>query len=186
MDFYEKKESARDAIEHDKVPGVDGVDVVAPLSKAEEFALKKVRRKLKNKISAQESRKRKKQHLESLEKRVRLLDSENSSLRTKLEKQNQSLRSLTFQLSKTGPRSKDEIVSYQNQGTQTGICLKCYLQKESVDSTLEDFKIETGKNGQIIVQSDFVENRPKRPSSIRNEYTEFSSIFHARSLRDKA
>ena len=42
-----------------------------PLSKAEEKSLKKIRRKIKNKISAQESRRKKKEFVDTLERQVR-------------------------------------------------------------------------------------------------------------------
>ena len=51
----------------------------------------------------------------------------------------------------------------------------------------QDFKIQTGKNGRIIVQSDFMENLYRKPcSTVRSEYTDFNNILYARSLRDRA
>ncbi|XP_032677853.1 cyclic AMP response element-binding protein A isoform X3 [Odontomachus brunneus] len=55
-----------------------------PLSKQEEKYLKKIRRKIKNKISAQESRRKKKEYMDNLERRVSVLTSENSSYKNKL------------------------------------------------------------------------------------------------------
>ncbi|XP_012279781.1 cyclic AMP response element-binding protein A [Orussus abietinus] len=55
-----------------------------PLTKQEEKSLKKVRRKIKNKISAQESRRKKKEYMDGLERRVTLLANENSSYRDRL------------------------------------------------------------------------------------------------------
>lgn len=59
-----------------------------PLSKAEERSLKKIRRKIKNKISAQESRRKKKEYMEELEKKVQHME-----LRiVELERENQQLK----------------------------------------------------------------------------------------------
>jgi len=72
-----------------------------PLSKAEEKSLKKIRRKIKNKISAQESRRKKKEYMDTLEKRVETLAHENSDYRRKvdsLEFNNQSLLAQLQQL----------------------------------------------------------------------------------------
>lgn len=67
-----------------------------PLTKEEERALKAVRRKIRNKISAKESRKRKMGYVDGLEKRVKLCTQENQNLHKKvhsLEKQNVTLMS---------------------------------------------------------------------------------------------
>lgn len=67
-----------------------------PLTKEEERQLKAVRRKIRNKISAKESRKRKMGYVDGLEKRVKWCTQENEALQKKvenLEKQNMSLLS---------------------------------------------------------------------------------------------
>ncbi|XP_053600579.1 cyclic AMP response element-binding protein A isoform X1 [Plodia interpunctella] len=69
-----------------------------PLSKAEEKSLKKIRRKIKNKISAQESRRKKKEYMDQLERKVEILVSENSDYRKRVDTLEQKNASLLSQL----------------------------------------------------------------------------------------
>ncbi|KAK1906773.1 Cyclic AMP-responsive element-binding protein 3-like protein 2 [Dissostichus eleginoides] len=95
-----------------------------PLTKAEEKALKKIRRKIKNKISAQESRRKKKEYMDALEKKVETCSNENHELRRKVENLECTNKSLLQQLQSlqavvTGKVPK----SCRMAGTQTSSCL---------------------------------------------------------------
>ncbi|XP_053304791.1 cyclic AMP-responsive element-binding protein 3-like protein 1 isoform X1 [Spea bombifrons] len=103
-----------------------------PLTKTEEKALKRVRRKIKNKISAQESRRKKKEYVECLEKKVESFTSQNSELWKKVETLENANRSLLQQLQKlqalvTGKMPRPCKLA----ATQTGTCLMvvvlCFL-----------------------------------------------------------
>ncbi|KAL2103097.1 hypothetical protein ACEWY4_002265 [Coilia grayii] len=96
-----------------------------PLTKAEEKALKKIRRKIKNKISAQESRRKKKEYMDALEKKVETCSNENSELRRKVENLECTNKSLLQQL-----HSLQAVVAGKvprscrvTAGTQTSTCL---------------------------------------------------------------
>ncbi|XP_032076843.1 cyclic AMP-responsive element-binding protein 3-like protein 2 [Thamnophis elegans] len=95
-----------------------------PLTKAEEKALKKIRRKIKNKISAQESRRKKKEYMDSLEKRVESCSTENSELRKKVEVLENTNRTLLQQLQRLQTMVAGKVSrSCKAAGTQTGTCL---------------------------------------------------------------
>ncbi|XP_073506265.1 cyclic AMP-responsive element-binding protein 3-like protein 2 [Phyllobates terribilis] len=95
-----------------------------PLTKAEEKALKKIRRKIKNKISAQESRRKKKEYMDSLEKRVENCSSENGDLRKKVEVLETTNRTLLQQLQRLQAMVAGKVSrSYKAAGTQTSTCL---------------------------------------------------------------
>ncbi|XP_067951140.1 cyclic AMP-responsive element-binding protein 3-like protein 1 [Watersipora subatra] len=92
-----------------------------PLSKVEEKNLKKVRRKIKNKISAQESRRKKKEYMDQLERKVDDIVRENSELKQKCDTYESSNRSLLKQLEKLQAVLKR--ISPRPVTAQTGTCL---------------------------------------------------------------
>ncbi|XP_042191516.1 cyclic AMP-responsive element-binding protein 3-like protein 2 isoform X3 [Callorhinchus milii] len=100
------------------------VPVKLPLTKGEEKALKKIRRKIKNKISAQESRRKKKEYMDSLEKKVESCSNENHELRRKVETLEKANRSLLEQLQGLQVRVAARVpTSCKMAGTQTSTCL---------------------------------------------------------------
>uniref|UniRef100_A0A3P8Z489 BZIP domain-containing protein n=1 Tax=Esox lucius TaxID=8010 RepID=A0A3P8Z489_ESOLU len=95
-----------------------------PLTKTEEKALKRVRRKIKNKISAQESRRKKKEYVECLEKKVENYTSENTDLWKKVETLENANRTLLQQLQKLQALVTGKVPqSCKMASTQTGTCL---------------------------------------------------------------
>lgn len=101
------------------------VPIKLPLTKSEEKALKRVRRKIKNKISAQESRRKKKEYVECLEKKVENYTSENGDLWRKVDNLETANRSLLQQLQKLQSLVSGKVVprSCKMASTQTGTCL---------------------------------------------------------------
>ncbi|KAF7694171.1 cyclic AMP-responsive element-binding protein 3-like protein 2 [Silurus meridionalis] len=95
-----------------------------PLSKSEEKALKKIRRKIKNKISAQESRRKKKEYMDALEKKVETCSNENSELRRKVENLESTNKSLLQQLHSLQALVTGKVPrSCKMASTQTSTCL---------------------------------------------------------------
>ncbi|XP_060111825.1 cyclic AMP-responsive element-binding protein 3-like protein 4 [Heteronotia binoei] len=99
----------------------EGVSVQGnlPLTKAEERVLKKVRRKIRNKQSAQDSRRRKKEYIDGLENRVAAYSSQNQELKKKLQELQTHNVSLVSQLQKM----QGLIKQTSTKAAQTSTCL---------------------------------------------------------------
>nr|XP_036874428.1 cyclic AMP-responsive element-binding protein 3-like protein 3 isoform X2 [Manis javanica] len=94
-----------------------------PLTKYEERVLKKIRRKIRNKQSAQESRKKKKEYIDGLETRMSACSAQNQELQRKvlhLEKQNLSLLEQLKKLQAI-------VVQSTSKSAQTGTCIAVLL-----------------------------------------------------------
>lgn len=111
---YQTEQVLRLTEEESRLLGKEGVALPQhlPLTKAEERALKRVRRKIRNKRSAQESRKKKKEYVDGLENRVTTCTAHNQELQKKvqqLQRQNysllQQLRNLQALLRQSGAKT---------------------------------------------------------------------------------
>ncbi|KAL6063137.1 hypothetical protein STEG23_037789 [Scotinomys teguina] len=94
-----------------------------PLTKYEERVLKKIRRKIRNKQSAQESRKKKKEYIDGLENRMSACTAQNQELQRKvlhLEKQNSSLLEQLKHLQAL-------VVQSTSKSAHTGTCIAVLL-----------------------------------------------------------
>ncbi|XP_035213830.1 cyclic AMP response element-binding protein A-like isoform X1 [Stegodyphus dumicola] len=114
-----------------------------PLTKAEERSLKKIRRKIKNKISAQESRRKKKEYMDALEKKVEILSSENNEYKKKLDSLEGSNKSLLSQLQHLQAILSDmPSKRSRNVGTQTFPSSSSSRQNDSSTSEMSTEVVE--------------------------------------------
>ncbi|XP_062848636.1 cyclic AMP-responsive element-binding protein 3-like protein 4 [Trichomycterus rosablanca] len=107
--------------EEQKLLNQEGVSLPnnLPLTKAEERVLKKVRRKIRNKQSAQDSRRRKKEYIDGLEGRVAACSEQNKELQRTVEQLEKNNISLIAQLRKLQALVKRTAT----KAAQTGTCI---------------------------------------------------------------
>lgn len=94
-----------------------------PLTKEEERALKAVRRKIRNKESAKESRKRKQEYMAGLEKRVKVCTAQNFQLQKKV----QNLEKQNVTLIQNLKKLQNLLSSASNKPAQTSTCVMVLL-----------------------------------------------------------
>lgn len=94
-----------------------------PLTKHEERELKRIRRKIRNKISAQDSRKRKKEYVDGLEERVKQCTDENQTLIKRLKLLQSQHNNLNNQVKKL----QAMLSKGTNKTTQPATCLMVLL-----------------------------------------------------------
>uniref|UniRef100_A0A182LYJ4 BZIP domain-containing protein n=1 Tax=Anopheles culicifacies TaxID=139723 RepID=A0A182LYJ4_9DIPT len=94
-----------------------------PLTKHEERELKRIRRKIRNKISAQDSRKRKKEYVDGLEERVKQCTEENQNLVKRIK----ILQSQNHDLVSQMKRIQSLLTKGTNKTTQPATCLMVLL-----------------------------------------------------------
>ena len=93
-----------------------------PLTKYEERELKRIRRKIRNKISAQDSRKRKKEYVDGLEDRVKQCTEENMTLLKRIKALQLQNQSLAGQLKRL-----QALLQKGNKSAQPATCLMVLL-----------------------------------------------------------
>ncbi|XP_032422473.1 cyclic AMP-responsive element-binding protein 3-like protein 3-B isoform X1 [Xiphophorus hellerii] len=97
-----------------------------PLSKFEERILKKIRRKIRNKRSAQESRKKKREYVDRLEGRMTACSAQNLQLQRKIQKLEETNNALLEQLSRLQALLPNSSCKTTNRGTCILVLLLCF------------------------------------------------------------
>ncbi|XP_057697739.1 cyclic AMP-responsive element-binding protein 3-like protein 3-A isoform X2 [Corythoichthys intestinalis] len=125
-----------------------------PLTRNEERILKKIRRKIRNKQSAQESRKKKKEYIDGLESRMAACSAHNQELQRKVSQLEKCNISLMEQLR----RLQALVMNTSNKPAQTGTCVLVLLLSFSLIlfpslKPYADTKVSQGDFSPVRIQS---------------------------------
>ncbi|XP_034529049.1 cyclic AMP-responsive element-binding protein 3-like protein 3-A [Notolabrus celidotus] len=144
-----------------KLLAKEGVNLPSqlPLTKYEERILKKIRRKIRNKQSAQESRKKKKEYIDGLESRMATCNAHNHELQRKVSQLEKCNMSLMDQLR----RLQALIMNTTNKPAQTGTCVLVLLLSFSLIlfpslKPFSDTKVSQGDFSPVRIQSRSLQN----------------------------
>ncbi|XP_059197991.1 cyclic AMP-responsive element-binding protein 3-like protein 3-A [Centropristis striata] len=130
-----------------------------PLTKYEERILKKIRRKIRNKQSAQESRKKKKEYIDGLESRMAACNAHNQELQRKVSQLQKCNMTLMEQLHKL----QAMVMNSSNKPAQTGTCVLVILLSFSLIlfpnlKPFSDTKVSQGDFSPVRIQSRSLQN----------------------------
>ncbi|XP_062251349.1 cyclic AMP-responsive element-binding protein 3-like protein 3-A isoform X1 [Platichthys flesus] len=130
-----------------------------PLTKYEERVLKKIRRKIRNKQSAQESRKKKKEYIDGLESRMAACNTHNQELQRKVSQLEKCNMSLMEQLR----RLQALFMNTSKKPAQTGTCVLVLLLSLSLIlfpslKPFPDSKVSQGDFNPVRIQSRSLQN----------------------------
>uniref|UniRef100_A0A3Q3K9R9 BZIP domain-containing protein n=1 Tax=Monopterus albus TaxID=43700 RepID=A0A3Q3K9R9_MONAL len=130
-----------------------------PLTKYEERILKKIRRKIRNKQSAQESRKKKKEYIDGLESRMAACSAHNQELQRKVSHLEKCNMSLMEQLR----RLQVLVMNATNKPAQAGTCVLVLLLSFSLIlfpslKPFSDTKVSQGDFSPVRIQSRSLQN----------------------------
>uniref|UniRef100_A0A3B4ANJ8 BZIP domain-containing protein n=1 Tax=Periophthalmus magnuspinnatus TaxID=409849 RepID=A0A3B4ANJ8_9GOBI len=130
-----------------------------PLTKYEERILKKIRRKIRNKQSAQESRKKKKEYIDGLESRMATCNAHNQELQRKVSQLEKCNMSLMEQLR----RLQALVMNTSNKPAQAGTCVLVLVLSFSLIlfpslKTFSSTKVTEGDFSPVRIQSRSLQN----------------------------
>lgn len=160
-----------------------------PLTKHEERELKRIRRKIRNKISAQDSRKRKKEYIDGLEERVKQCSDENMNLikRIKvLQTQNHDLISkmkklqtlLSKSTGKTAQPATCLMILILSMALVTLPNLKLSKETGNGNDLATAFDQQNRRNLLFDLKSELEDTQPDDPSMyIPNEHDYVESVY---------
>uniref|UniRef100_G1T1Z1 Cyclic AMP-responsive element-binding protein 3-like protein 4 n=1 Tax=Oryctolagus cuniculus TaxID=9986 RepID=G1T1Z1_RABIT len=184
--------------EEKRLLGQEGVSLPShlPLTKAEERVLKKVRRKIRNKQSAQDSRRRKKEYIDGLESRVAACSAQNQELQKKVQELERHNISLVAQLRQL----QTLIAQTSTKAAQTSTCVVILLFSLALiilpsfspfqglpEAGPEDYQAHGVISRNILTHKDMTENldTPVTESRLREPPGAKSANDSARTLLEK-
>ncbi|KAF7990053.1 hypothetical protein HCN44_008996 [Aphidius gifuensis] len=133
-----------------------------PLTKTEERELKRIRRKIRNKISAQDSRKRKKEYVDGLEDRVKQCTEEKIALLKQikaLQTENQSHQTLNRSLVGQLKRLQ-ALIQKGNKSAQPATCLMVLLLSLALVATPNLSHRSNTSTNELTIDQEQPENIP--------------------------